>query len=401
MINNEEKWQAALNNEEKWHATLNNEEKWQAALNNEEKWQAALNNEEKWHATLNNEEKWHATLNNEEKWQAALNNDKDYDGKFFYAVKSTGIFCRPSCKSKTPLRENIEYFETPEAAMEAGYRPCKRCRPDLLSYQPMAELAEQAKSIIDRLYIDKAALSHELKQLGISRRHLTEVFATQYSCTPNEYAADRRIEKAKAELANGSEPVIDIALSSGFGSLSAFYTLFKKHTDMSPGAYRSMHRADGEAEKSYFVYDSMLGNIAIGAAGEAVTTVQFADGLPNCGKRRRSPVTDLAASQIEEYLSGKRKIFDVPIHPVGTVFQKSVWETLQRIPYGHVMSYKQVAEMAGNPNASRAVGMANNKNPLLILIPCHRVVGANGFLVGYAGPLDIKRQLLDLEQRNL
>lgn len=336
-------------------------------------------------------------VDNNQKWRAIADNCEDYDGAFFYAVKSTHIFCRPSCKSRTPLRENVEFFDTAAEAMNAGYRPCKRCRPDLIIYRPVSEPAEKAKDIIDALFFNTEALSKKLVQIGVSRRHLTEIFVNRYGCTPKEYLDSRRLEAARQQLNDRSASIVDVALSIGFESLSSFYALFKKHTGMTPGEYRRV--ASAGTAGNYFTYDLALGKISVAADKDSITAVKFTDVLENSGQRRSSSLTDLAAQQLEEFFSGRRKSFDLPINPGGTPFQQRVWKALGQIDYGHTKSYKQVAQMVDNPNASRAVGMANNKNPVLVIIPCHRVVGAKGELVGYAASLEIKKQLLELEQK--
>lgn len=342
-------------------------------------------------------------MNRKEKWNAVLTDNGEYDGTFFYAVKSTRIFCRPSCPSKPPLEENVTYFPTAEAAMNAGYRPCKRCRPDLLAYQPTAELAGKIKTAIDLLFADRAALFEELKKLGISRRHMTQLFVNHYGQTPGEYANALRIQTAKEQLKDQSHSILDIAFSLGFESLSSFYRFFRKYTETSPGDYRQQYQSTHRIRRSgsYFTYDLPFGKMSIASEDNHITAIQFSDVLEGHGARQSSGITDLAAHQLEEYFNGKRKIFELALNPVGSPFQKSVWTALEGIPYGSTKSYKQVAELIGNPNASRAVGMANNKNPILIVIPCHRVVGADGALVGYAASLEIKKRLLDLEQLNL
>lgn len=342
-------------------------------------------------------------MSSQDKWNAVITNNKEYDGKFFYAVKSTHIFCRPSCSSKPPLEENVTYFDTAKAAMEAGYRPCKRCRPDLPEYQPAAELADKMKAAIDQLFADRTALSEELEKLGMSRRHMAEIFANQYGQTPGEYANACRIQEAKEQLKNQDTSVLDIALALGFESLPSFYNLFRKHTKMSPGDYRQQYKTNGRTvtKGNYFTYDLPFGKMSIASDGNSITAIQFSDILESYGERRSSVTTDWAAHQLEEYFNGKRKAFELTLNPIGSPFQKSVWTALEGIPYGSTRSYKQVAGLIGNSNASRAVGMANNKNPILIVIPCHRVVGADGSLVGYAASVEMKKRLLDLEQLNI
>lgn len=177
------------------------------------------------------------------KWQAIRSNDKKYDGKFFYAVKSTGVFCRPSCKSRPPLRKNVDFFDTKESAQQAGYRPCKRCRPDLIEFQPLREIAEKAKLAIDSYYKDRNLLSAELAKIGITPHRLVDIFRQHYRVTPNEYADKLRIHTAKERLIGSTDSIITIALFLGFNSVSAFYGFFQRHMHMAPGKYRQLHQA--------------------------------------------------------------------------------------------------------------------------------------------------------------
>ena len=148
---------------------------------------------------------------------------------------------------------------------------------------------------------------------------------------------------------------------------------------------------------NYFTYESPFGNIVIMSDEKAITYIKTENGETPIGEKRPSELTDLAAQQLNEYFAGKRKEFDLPLNPKGTDFQKSVWNALQKIPYGETQTYGQVAKMVGSPKACRAVGLANNRNPIWIVIPCHRVIGANGTLVGYGGGLDMKQKLLEIE----
>lgn len=334
------------------------------------------------------------------KWQAVTSNDVSYDGRFFYAVKSTGVFCRPSCKSRPPLKGNVEFFDTAEAAQEAGYRPCKRCRPDLIDFQPLMEIAEKAKSAIDTYYKERDKLSEELDKIGITQRRLVDIFRQQYKVTPSEYADKLRIRAAKEMLISSDNSIINITLFWGVDSVSAFYGFFRKHIHMTPGEYRQLHNsANTTPVLSYYIYETLLGNILIASDGNAINSIQFENmvNVNGYGNKAANDITDLAARQLEEYFAGKRKHFDLPLHPIGTDFQKAVWHGLLSIPYGETSSYKQVAQIIGHPTASRAVGMANNKNPILIVIPCHRVVGSDGTLKGYSRGLEVKKRILELE----
>lgn len=173
-----------------------------------------------------------------EKWKASLTCDAAYDGHFFYGVKTTGIFCRPSCKSKSPKRENVIFFDTSQQASEYGLRPCKRCRPDLLEFQPQKETAEKIKFTYQRFFLDQIGLKEELKKLGLSRNRITQLFQLQYAKTPSEYLNELRITRAKELLVNTQSNILQIALQSGFESLSTFYTQFRSIAGVSPKEYR-------------------------------------------------------------------------------------------------------------------------------------------------------------------
>jgi len=177
-------------------------------------------------------------LTNNDKWEAVVQCDSSYDGMFFYGVKTTGVFCRPSCKSKEPLRNNVEFFDNIEQAYFNGLRPCKRCRPDLIEFKPMLDLIERAKCIFDTYFDDRHKLRAEIKALGISQNHLIRLFRQEFHKTPLEYTNNMRVEKAMKMISTMDTNIADIALQCGFGSLSTFYVLFKKQVGLVPKEYR-------------------------------------------------------------------------------------------------------------------------------------------------------------------
>lgn len=177
-------------------------------------------------------------MTEQEMWEAAVQNDSSYDGVFFYAVKTTGIYCRPSCRSKPPRRENICFFQTAQAARAAGFRPCKRCRSDLLDYRPMRETAQMVKEKIDQAFAGEEKLSQDLTELGLSLRRVVDIFKSEYGVTPKAYADSLRLEEARRLLLDTDARVTDVAYQAGFGSLAAFNRFFKKETGKTPGEYR-------------------------------------------------------------------------------------------------------------------------------------------------------------------
>ncbi len=174
----------------------------------------------------------------DEKYEIIKNNDENYDLIFYYAVKSTGIYCKPSCKSKLPNRENVEFFDKVEEILKKGYRPCKRCRSDLLEYKPMKEMANKLKDKIDDMFIEYKLLNKEFSNMGLSKKRMVEVFKDEYKITPSEYINKLRLEYAKKLLLETEDNIIDIAYAVGFGSVSAFYKFFKSETNSTPFLYR-------------------------------------------------------------------------------------------------------------------------------------------------------------------
>jgi methylphosphotriester-DNA--protein-cysteine methyltransferase len=177
-------------------------------------------------------------MTDDQKWQAVLTNDGHYDGLFFYGVKSTKIFCRPSCKSKPPLKKNILYFENVKQAEQAGHRPCKRCRPDLLEYRPLKEIAEKVKLLLENHFTRQKELIEEIGRIGVTYHRMVNIFKEYYGVTPKKYYDNLRIEEAKKKLSETNDTIIDIAHSLGFQSLSAFYAFFRKNMNSSPLKYR-------------------------------------------------------------------------------------------------------------------------------------------------------------------
>ncbi|MFA5527460.1 MAG: Ada metal-binding domain-containing protein [Peptostreptococcales bacterium] len=177
-------------------------------------------------------------MTRDEMYKAVVENDIHYDGLFFYAVKTTGIYCRPSCKSRPPKKDNVTFFQTAEQARKAGFNPCKRCRSDLFDYQPMKDMAKEVKKVIDDMFRERKELDDKLHKIGLSPRRMVDIFKEQYGVTPVQYIHKIRLEESKRLLSVTNYEIVDIAYTVGFGSLSTFYRFFKKQVGKSPSVYR-------------------------------------------------------------------------------------------------------------------------------------------------------------------
>ncbi|MFC1513667.1 bifunctional transcriptional activator/DNA repair enzyme AdaA [candidate division KSB1 bacterium] len=335
-------------------------------------------------------------------YKAFLDKDSRFEGLFFIGVKTTGIFCRPTCRARTPKFENIEFLQSVKDALQFGYRPCKLCKP--------IELAGETPVWLDPLMREITGdpnlkiTDRDIRNKGIDPYRVRRWFKRQYGITFHAYLRTLKVSGAFGRLKHGDK-VIEVAYDSGYESLSGFTEQFKKTTGYSP-----KNSKDKQIVKITRIL-TPLGPMLAGAADEGLCLLEFIDRkmlqtqLNRIRKQLNAelmPGTSKHFSetdkQIKEYFEGKRKDFDVPLVISGTSFQKKVWSLLMEVPYGDTRSYKKQAELLGNPNAVRAVGKANGDNKISIFIPCHRVIGENGKLVGYGGGLSRKQYLLDLER---
>lgn len=262
-------------------------------------------------------------MTDQEKWEALINNCADFDGKFFYAVKSTGIYCRPSCNSKAPLKENVVFFDSSEAAMAAGYRPCKRCRPDLPVYEPAEDLALEVKLLIDQLYLERQLLSDKLGRLGVSERRMSQIFKDKYGMTPAEYSGTLKIQAAEEKLRDTDQPILDIALSLGFESLTAFFSFFRKKTGKTPGEYRNDLSRTGQAEHFFYgTYETSIGVIIAAANKSSIVSLCMGKHIPPNLAEEKTALTDQAISELNEYLDGKKDILSGSYRTAGNAVSK-------------------------------------------------------------------------------
>jgi AraC family transcriptional regulator of adaptative response/methylated-DNA-[protein]-cysteine methyltransferase len=334
--------------------------------------------------------------------RASAQRDPSYDGVFFVAVKTTGIFCRPSCPARKPRAENVEYVATVSDALFAGYRPCKRCHP----LDTGGDLPAWAATLVAEVGADPSnrLTDGELRRRGLEPARVRRFFQRRFGMTFHAFQRANRLGTALSRLREGAD-VTATGFDVGFESATGFRDAFARTFGVPPVRGR-------EAEHLTVAWvPSPLGPLVAGATGDALCLLEFTDrraleaqiatlerrfGMPLLPGRH--PRLDQLAEELGGYFAGERRTFTVPLAYPGTPFQRRVWEELLRIPYGETRSYEQLAVALGSPGAQRAVGHANGLNRIAIVIPCHRVIGKDGTLGGYGGGLWRKRALLDLEQ---
>lgn len=334
--------------------------------------------------------------------RAFLSRDSSYDGLFVSGVRTTGVFCRPSCPARKPLRQNVEFFGSVREALFAGYRPCQRCRPLEADGRP-PEWVERLLAAVDEAP-ERRVRAADLRSLGISPERARRFFQKTYGLSFDAYCRARRLGRALGQLREG-EGLDAVAMDAGYESLSGFREAFGKCFGDSPG-----HGRAGECVFAAWLR-TPLGAMVAAATARGVCLLEFTDRrmlekqLTILGRRLRLAVVPgendhlrRLREELGQYFAGRRRVFEAPLHTTGTPFQERVWGELQRIPYGETRSYAAVADALGCPGAVRAVGQANGMNRIAIVLPCHRVVNANGRLGGYGGGLWRKQRLLALER---
>ncbi len=334
--------------------------------------------------------------------RAILATDASYDGVFFAGVRTTGIFCRPSCRARLPEPENLEFVATVREAILAGYRPCKRCRPMDVGGPP-PDWVRRLLAEIDR---DPAARfsDRHLRQLAIDPARARRYFLKHHGMTFHAYDRGQRLGRALQQIQEGAD-VDDVAFDYGYESLSGFRDAFRQVFGCPPGKSSDVH-----CIRVVWI-DSPLGPLLAAASRDGICFLDFADrralGAQIAALRRRlarpivpgrSAHLDRLRAELARYFGRDLREFSVPLVYPGTPFQRKVWDRLRRIPYGETTTYESVARDVRAPAATRAVGRANGQNPIAIVIPCHRVVAADGRLHGYGGGLWRKRALLALER---
>lgn len=337
-------------------------------------------------------------------WRAVQERDARFDGAFVFAVKTTGIFCRPSCTARPAKRENVEFFEAAERAELSGFRACLRCRPKQIDRSdPQVETVLKAIELISQ--DTEMSLDDVSGEVGLSAYHFQRMFKEIIGISPKKYAEAKRMEKFKDELRGGSD-VVTAMYEAGYGSSSRLYEKASENLGMTPAVYKKGGKG---MNINYVITDCELGKLLVARTKRGICSVTFGD-EPDAMREalnKEYPNAEIAADDkdlknavdaILKYLAGKNKRLVLPMDLQATAFQLQVWDFLRKIPYGETRSYSEVAEAIGDKKKVRAVAQACAKNRVAMLIPCHRVVASDGKLSGYRWGVERKKRLLENEK---
>jgi len=339
------------------------------------------------------------------RWDAVQRRERAADGHFYYSVRTTGVYCRPSCGARPARRENVAFHATTDAAESAGFRPCLRCQPNL---PPLAERQAAAVAAACRL-IDASEEEPSLDALasaaGMSRFHFHRVFKAQAGVTPKAYAAALRAARVREGLAQGA-PVTEALYAAGFNSSSRFYAGSDAMLGMAPARFR---RGGAGEEIRFAVAACSLGAILVASTGQGICAIlmgdepealvhDLQDRFPQAQLVGADAAFERTVALVVGLVEAPRIGLDLPLDVRGTAFQQRVWEALRAVPAGVTVSYTELAQRIGSPAAVRAVAGACAANPVAVAIPCHRVVRSDGGLSGYRWGIERKRALIDREK---
>lgn len=347
-----------------------------------------------------------AVWDEERQWQSVLARDVEADGAFVYAVRTTGIYCRPTCPSRRARRENVTFFALPEAAEQAGFRACRRCHPEQVAIRdPQVDIVQRVCRAIAANPEEPPTLAGLSAEVGLSPFHMQRTFKRVMGITPRQYTDACRMDRLKGELRKG-EAVTSALYGAGYGSPSRLYERAPTQLGMTPAVYR---RGGAGMRIHYTIVPCPLGLLLVAATERGLCAITLGDtddaltdGLkkeyPAANVTRDASGLDTAVEAIIRHLHGQEPHLDLPLDVQATAFQWRVWEALQAIPYGSTRSYSEIARAIGQPTAARAVAQACATNRVALAIPCHRVVRESGDLGGYRWGIERKRTLLAHEQ---
>jgi len=349
-------------------------------------------------------------LDNPELWNAVMERDSSRDGSFVFAVRSTGIYCRPSCPARRPRREQVSFFNIPEAAEQAGFRACRRCHPRRAkSIDPRVELVRQICHAIDEHDEEPQTLQRLSEQTGVSAHHLQRTFKEVMGITPRQYSESRRLDRFKAKVRKGAS-VTEAMYDAGYGSSRSLYEKSADRLGMTPAVYG---RGGRGMKIVYTTTNTSLGRLLVAATARGVCAVTLGDSdaelvralfaeYPNASIDSQdtalSPSLNMWLQNVLDCLNGESRPTDLPLDIQATAFQWRVWEELRRIPLGVTRSYQEIANAIGKPTAVRAVASACARNRAALVIPCHRVIREDQSLGGYRWGIQRKEELLQRER---
>jgi AraC family transcriptional regulator, regulatory protein of adaptative response / methylated-DNA-[protein]-cysteine methyltransferase len=341
-----------------------------------------------------------------EKWKAVVERDESKDGLFVFGVRSTRIYCRPSCPARHPNPDQVVFFSQPDEAERSGFRACKRCHPRETRTSARAELIQRTCAYIEANLDEKLTLENLSRQAGLSPFHFQRTFKKFLGISPRQYVEAGRLERVKRSLTSG-ETVTNSLYSAGFTSKSRLYEKTLPQLGVNPGLFR---RGGQGLSIRYTIIDSRIGRVLLAATerGACAVCMGGSDEAVEAALREDYYAAELHrddngmeqwAEALQSYFDGHEFPRDLPLDLQATAFQWRVWKEIQSIPYGHTVSYSNLAKSLGTPRAARAVARACATNPVAIVIPCHRVIGKDGSLRGYGWGMRRKKTLLSLENK--
>lgn len=355
-------------------------------------------------ATLDQRHAVPRLLTDDDFYNALIERDMRVEGRVFFAITSTGIYCRPGCPARRPLRKNVRYYLSAAAAEQAGFRACLRCKPKESARDPAMELVERACRDVHEHLDGDCSLQAMGDRLGVSPHHLQRTFKGMLGVSPKAYVAARRVDRFRTAVRDGLD-VTSALYDAGYGSSSRLYERANAELGMTPGAYRDRGKA---LRISYAVADSDLGKLLVAATDKGLCAVRIGDSADAlvAGLREEFGAAEIgpddehlsdAIDRILSNLAGASPTIDLPLDVRATAFQRRVWEALRAIPRGETRTYQQVAVEIGAPAAVRAVAGACASNPVALVTPCHRVIRSDGGMGGYRWGVERKVELLRRE----